>query len=1247
MGVVWRALDRQTGDAVALKLLRPGSESERFLRESRLLAELDHPGIVRYVAHGSSDEGPYLVMEWLEGESLAQRLERAELSATEAVRVVSGIASAMGAAHRRMIVHRDLKPSNVFLVNRSIDDVRVLDFGVARQGALAGDLTRTGVIVGSPRYMAPEQARGAKDVGPAADVWALGAILFRCLTGHPILPDGPMEVILSDLLLSPVPRVSDSRKDVPPELDELVARLLSKEPGDRLPDGDAVAGALAALALDGDLEAPLSRGARDGAVLTLAEQRFTCVVLVSGLGRAVMDAPPFDLRALAEKHGGTLERRGERRALVFATLGTASDVVAQAARAALEIRRHAPGVTLALATGAGPVGDLANPERSVVARAEALIDQSASGIFLDQVSTGLLESRFQVERRSGASATLVGERLDPTPLRRLLGRSTPCVGRERELGVLESLLTESLSERVARVALVTGNPGVGKSRVRYELLRRLEVTARSAGSAPPEIWLGRGDPMAEGSPFGLLGSALRFGLGVSLDTPRDDVRDRLAARVGKVHSPDAAGRVADTLVDVVAGEVEAKSAMSPLSAGDLMLAAWEDFLSGELDQHPILLVLEDLHWSDWGSVRFVDAALRQHADRPLFALGLARPDVTDRFPGLWAERRPLVLPLGELGRRASESLVQTVLGDDVAPPLVAAIVERAGGNAFFLEELIRAVAESGPESALPGSVLAVAEARLAALDPELRQLLRAASVFGQVFWPAGVAELLGRHPDSVRADLARLSERELVSRRRGSRFENVEEYVFRHAFLRETAYSMLTEEDLRLGHRLAAAWLERAGEREALVLGEHWHRGGELGRAAPHLCRAAEAAIRGNDFEHALVHARRALEARPSGELAGELYLLMSQAHQWRGEAEERESAARQAMEAFPRLSPRWYAAAAETARIASRAGRHDEVSALFAEVAADTAPETAAARAVVLAQLCVPALRAGKTDLAAEILGCLAGIAGHLSPEDHEGRGWIARAEGHAALVAGDAATYLEKTELAARCFEGANEERHALTFQTSVGFAHLALGQYAQAEAILRDVLARAERMNLALTRAIAKHNLGYAVALAGDLAAGIAIERDAITDAVSQHDRWIECVSHTYLAALLNRAGQHADALVSALKSAELSDRPNRVLALALAARAELGLGNAAAALAHATESQDLLEELGSIEDGEGLARLTWVEVLRANGEREKAIAALDRAQQRLRERADKISDPVLRRSFLENVPEHRETLSLALT
>ena len=1240
MGVVWRALDRHCGESVALKLLRPGADSERFLRESHLLAELDHPGIVRYVAHGNSDEGPYLVMEWLEGESLAQRLERAELTPAQAVGMVAHLASAIGAAHRRQIVHRDLKPSNVFLVGRALDDVRVLDFGIARQGAFGeSELTQTGVIVGSPRYMSPEQARGSKNIGPAADVWALGAILFRCVTGQPLLADGPMELVLSDLLMSPVPRVADRRSDVPPALDDLVARLLSKEPEDRPRDGDAVARALHELDLGDTLDAPGPASHRDVA-MTLAEQRFTCVVLVFGV--------TSDLTPLTERNGGSLVARDGGAALIFASLGTASDVVAQAARTALEIQKRHPEARLAIATGAGPARDLAHPERSIVARAEALLAPREPGIWLDQVSTGLLEARFALSRhpdRPGEVA-LVSERLDPTPLRRLLGRSTPCVGRERELGVLESLLCETLSDSVARVAVVTGEPGIGKSRVRYELLRRLEVTAKNAGSPVPEIWLGRGDPIAEGSPLGLLGSALRFGLGVALDAPREQVRDLLVARVHRAHSLDVAERVADALCEVVTGESEAPRRLSPLLLGDLLMAAWEDFLTGELEQHPVVLVLEDLHFGDWGSVRFVDAALRQHADRRFFTLGLARPGVSQRFPSLWAERRPLVLPLPELGRRAGEALVHSVLGDGVDPHLARAVVDRAGGNAFFLEELIRAVAEGGASAELPGSVLALAEARIVGLDPELRQVLRAASVFGTVFWTAGVAELMGRHPDAVRADLARLTERELLTKRRDSRFAGQEEFVFRHAFVRDAAHSMLTPDDLERGHRSAAAWLERAGEREPLILAEHLRRGNEPARAAPHLCRAAAQAISANDFESALAHARRALETEPDGELAGELHLLMSEAHLWRGEAEAREESARRAMARFTRLSPRWYVAAAETARIASRAGRHDEVATLFEQVAADDTPATAGARAVVLAQLCVPALRAGQTELAARIFDALGQTQRHLSDDDHPGRGWLARAEGYAALVAGDASTYLEKTELAARCFEAASEERHALTFRTSVGFAHIALGKYAEAAALLRDTLSRAERMGLSHTRAIAEHNLGYAVALAGDLPAGIAIERDAIADARAQKDRWVECVSHTYLADLLWRAGDPAGALESAIASAELSDRPNRVLALAIAARAELALGRLDAARARATESAALLDELGSIEDGEALARLAFVEVMVACGDLPLAQAALARAQERLEVRAAKISDPELRKSFLENVPDHAQTRSFAL-
>src|SRR6185369_15130552 len=161
MGEVFRAHDRVSGEAVAVKVISDGRghRSERFVREVELLAELSHPGIVRYVAHGETSSGElFLAMEWLEGEDLKVRLEREPLTASEAIKLATRVAEALGAAHARGIVHRDLKPSNLFLPGGRVDAVKVLDFGIAhREGRT--QLTQTGTTVGTLGYMAPEQAR--------------------------------------------------------------------------------------------------------------------------------------------------------------------------------------------------------------------------------------------------------------------------------------------------------------------------------------------------------------------------------------------------------------------------------------------------------------------------------------------------------------------------------------------------------------------------------------------------------------------------------------------------------------------------------------------------------------------------------------------------------------------------------------------------------------------------------------------------------------------------------------------------------------------------------------------------------------------------------------------------------------------------------------------------------------------------------------------------------------------------------
>ena len=183
MGTVYRAVDRVSGGSAAIKVLHTTTDEAiaRFALEARVLSELSHPGIVRYLEHGTTPRGEaYLAMEWLEGEDLSRRLAREPPSPSEALALIGRAAETLAVAHARGVVHRDLKPSNLFLVGRDLAHVKVLDFGVARLTREQASLTVAGEVVGTPGYMAPEQARGERSVDGRADVFALGCVLFEC-----------------------------------------------------------------------------------------------------------------------------------------------------------------------------------------------------------------------------------------------------------------------------------------------------------------------------------------------------------------------------------------------------------------------------------------------------------------------------------------------------------------------------------------------------------------------------------------------------------------------------------------------------------------------------------------------------------------------------------------------------------------------------------------------------------------------------------------------------------------------------------------------------------------------------------------------------------------------------------------------------------------------------------------------------------------------------------------------------------
>src|SRR5262249_20006747 len=161
---------------------REATDVERFEREATILADLRHPGIVRYVAHGASRSGErYIAMEWLEGEDLAARLAKKRLSVPESLRLMRHAVAALAFAHERGLVHRDIKPSNLFVVGGDVDHIKIVDFGIARVSREHRRLTATGIVLGTLGYIAPEQLEAPGDSDPRTDVFSLGCVLFECL----------------------------------------------------------------------------------------------------------------------------------------------------------------------------------------------------------------------------------------------------------------------------------------------------------------------------------------------------------------------------------------------------------------------------------------------------------------------------------------------------------------------------------------------------------------------------------------------------------------------------------------------------------------------------------------------------------------------------------------------------------------------------------------------------------------------------------------------------------------------------------------------------------------------------------------------------------------------------------------------------------------------------------------------------------------------------------------------------------
>ena len=925
------------------------------------------------------------------------------------------------------------------------------------------------------------------------------------------------------------------------------------------------------------------------------------------------------LRRIAARHGARLERLADGSVLAVVEGGLPSDQAAQAARCALALRRALPHRPAALATGRASLGRRVPIGEPIDTAAALLGGAVGRGVRIDQATASLLGDVFVVD-----GDVLFGE-ADSMALRSLATPpSSPLVGRERPLAQLEALFEECRDETVARAAVVVAQAGGGKSRLLTELVRRLRE------DGPPAVWLGRGDPVGAGSTFGILGAAVRRGLGIDASMAPAAVRARLVERAGEANAPFVAELLGAAIdpSEPVRDDVAA-ARRDPKLMYDRIRAAFEALVVAETARGPVAIVLEDLQWGDEPSVRLLDAALRAAGNAPLFVLALGRPEVEQRFAGLWPETGSQRVLLEPLTRRAATMLVRGLV-TAASDGIVTRIVDEGGGNPLLLEELARAERDQCPPESGPRTLAAMLHARLERVPAELRLVLRAASVFGRTFSPAGVCALLDLDPMETSKRIARLVDGDLVANAHGA-----EDFVFRSALTREATYASLTDPDRCLGHRLAGEWLESAGELEPLVLGEHAERAADSHRAAHFFLLAARRARAASFVGGVDALVNRSLACGAAGAERGALLLLRAEARQWRGELDAASQLLDEALADLPAGTEDWFAALALLGLGEFRRGHRDEADAIAERMlACDARAEGVGASRTL--EFAAALVLFGRTELGSR-LGAVARVA-----DDAAAQAELRAFRATCAFMDGDLESALEGAEGAAELLERAGDLRAAALELLNAAHFRWELGDDEGAELLIRRGTELRARLGLSHPQS---HNLARVVARRGRLDEAIALEHETIDASRRSGDARIEGFARAHLAGLHLERGDVAGAEAEARGACDLlAGAPTlRPFALATLSNVLRARGDARGALALAKEAAEAAG--AGIESGEAVVALALAESLQAMGDAQAAKVTLAASVERLRARASRIRDSSLRESFLARVPENARMLSLA--
>ena len=566
------------------------------------------------------------------------------------------------------------------------------------------------------------------------------------------------------------------------------------------------------------------------------------------------------MREEIEAEGGTVEKFiGDAVMAAFGVPAAHEDDPSRALRAALRMRERLDevnadldrrfGVTLQIRTGVntGEVLAATNPRPgdpmvtgdavNVAARLEQGADpggivvaertaRAARGFRFQQLGERALRGKEQP-----VAAVLLEERKPDADERGVPGLRAPMVGRDRELELLRSLYQRSAEEGQPNLVTIYGDPGVGKSRLVAEFVGWAESL-----DPAPTIARGRCLPYGDGVTYWPLAEILK-GLASIRDTDSSEVAlERVQRLGGELITTDVAAhpqKATAALAYSIGVEDPAFSfgSMEPREVSLKIHGAWRSLFSALASRAPVVAVIDDIHWADQALLDL----LEELADRvvgPAFFLCPARPELTERRPGWGGGKRNVTsVGLDPLTSVESDRLVGLLLSvADLPASARERILERAEGNPFFLEEIVRHLIDEGvivrdadrwraastiAEVQIPDTVQAVLAARIDLLDPMEKRALQRAAVVGRVFWPGPVGRLLNGDRDRLRSTLDRLEEREMVLSRLSSSIAGEPEFIFKHILTREVAYESLPRRERAGAHAAVASWIEETAGRRA------------------------------------------------------------------------------------------------------------------------------------------------------------------------------------------------------------------------------------------------------------------------------------------------------------------------------------------------------------------------------------------------------------------------------------------------